>query len=51
MEKKLYLLKKIEICRNEMIQLTNTKDFTSDAVIDASVRLDSLLNEYKKISS
>lgn len=51
MDKKLYLLKKIEICRKEMIKLTFTEDFTSDAVIAASARLDKLLNEYDKVIS
>ncbi|MDL4841256.1 aspartyl-phosphate phosphatase Spo0E family protein [Aquibacillus rhizosphaerae] len=51
MDKKLYLLQKIENCRNEMIELTSEKDLTSEAVINASIRLDGLLNELEKITS
>ncbi|MFD1037729.1 Spo0E family sporulation regulatory protein-aspartic acid phosphatase [Virgibacillus byunsanensis] len=42
------LLQKIEQCRNEMITLSNAEEFTSDAVIKSSKRLDTLLNEYQR---
>ncbi|WP_404450914.1 aspartyl-phosphate phosphatase Spo0E family protein [Virgibacillus necropolis] len=42
------LLKKIEQCRNEMITLSYSHDYTSDAVVKSSKRLDSLLNTYHK---
>lgn len=51
MEKKLYLLQKIEECRAEMIALSRMEELTSDAVIDASVRLDNLLNELNEIDN
>ncbi|WP_186578128.1 aspartyl-phosphate phosphatase Spo0E family protein [Aquibacillus kalidii] len=50
MDKKLYLLQKIENCRADMIELSRTMELTSDAVINASVRLDYLLNELDRIS-
>ncbi|MCT2536100.1 aspartyl-phosphate phosphatase Spo0E family protein [Aquibacillus koreensis] len=49
MDKKLYLLQKIENCRMEMIELTGEQAYTSDAVVDASKRLDNLLNELVQI--
>ncbi|MDC3417175.1 aspartyl-phosphate phosphatase Spo0E family protein [Aquibacillus salsiterrae] len=51
MDKKIYLLQKIEMCRNKMITLSNTNDLTSDAVIAASVELDHLLNELNKLKT
>lgn len=42
------LLKKIEKCRNQMITLSYSHGYTSEAVIKSSKRLDSLLNTYKK---
>ncbi|ASK61571.1 hypothetical protein CFK37_04965 [Virgibacillus phasianinus] len=40
------LLKKIEQCRNEMITLSYSHGYTSEAVIKSSKKLDSLLNSY-----
>ncbi|WP_143262137.1 aspartyl-phosphate phosphatase Spo0E family protein [Sediminibacillus massiliensis] len=48
MDIKLHLLEKIETCRKEMVELSSTKDLTSEAVISASTRLDHWLNEYEK---
>ncbi|QTM97929.1 Spo0E family sporulation regulatory protein-aspartic acid phosphatase [Sediminibacillus dalangtanensis] len=48
MDIKLYLLEKIEACRREMLELSQKKELTSDAVVSASTRLDYWLNEYDK---
>lgn len=40
------LLKEIEQCREEMIALCSLYSMTSDVVIQSSVRLDDLLNQY-----
>ncbi|MBM7573292.1 aspartyl-phosphate phosphatase Spo0E family protein [Aquibacillus albus] len=50
MDKKLYLLKRIERCRAEMIELSSMNDLTSDAVIAASAELDFLLNEFDRVN-
>ncbi|MCD5325766.1 MULTISPECIES: aspartyl-phosphate phosphatase Spo0E family protein [Pontibacillus] len=41
------LLNEIEMCRNEMIQLSSSLPLSSQEVIEASSRLDGLLNEYE----
>ncbi|SHF73164.1 aspartyl-phosphate phosphatase Spo0E family protein [Ornithinibacillus halophilus] len=43
-----YLLKKIEKCRKEMIELSTTYGLTSKKVVQSSKKLDNLLNEYQK---
>ncbi|HLR81052.1 MAG TPA: aspartyl-phosphate phosphatase Spo0E family protein [Bacillota bacterium] len=42
------LLKEIENCRQEMIQLSNVYGLTSQVVIQSSKRLDELLNKYQR---
>lgn len=43
------LLEKIEKCRKEMILLSNNHDFTSEAVVSSSIKLDELINLYQKL--
>lgn len=43
------ILYEIEQCRAEMISLSKKYGMTSDAVIRTSRRLDSLLNEYRRL--
>jgi hypothetical protein len=46
------LLKKdIESCREEMVQLASKTSLSDQRVIDASKRLDHLLNLYSKVST
>lgn len=45
------LLKDIEKCRSEMVQLASSSSMSSQKVIDASTKLDQLLNVYYKVSS
>ncbi|WP_145543153.1 aspartyl-phosphate phosphatase Spo0E family protein [Virgibacillus sp. SK37] len=40
---KYILLEKIEKCRKEMILLSNNHDFTSEAVVSSSIKLDELI--------
>lgn len=40
------LLREIEICRNEMISLTAQHSLSNQQVVDASTKLDVLLNKY-----
>ena len=42
------LLTKIELCREEMVELAFKENFSSEAVIAVSVKLDKLLNQYEK---
>lgn len=44
------LLEKIEDCRQEMIQLSDEYELTSEAVISSSMKLDRLINEYLNYS-
>jgi hypothetical protein len=44
------LLEKIEVCRQEMIQLSDEYELTSEAVILSSMKLDRLINEYLNYS-
>ncbi|HLR75352.1 MAG TPA: aspartyl-phosphate phosphatase Spo0E family protein [Virgibacillus sp.] len=41
------LLEKIEECRQEMLSLSESYEFTSKPVIDTSQKLDDLLNKYQ----
>lgn len=43
------LLKKIEQCREEMIQLSNSYGINSEIVIQSSKKLDDLLNQYQNL--
>lgn len=45
------LLEKIEICREEMITLSDLYGMTSEVVIQTSKKLDGLLNEYQDNSA
>lgn len=45
------LLEKIEICREEMITLSDLYGMTSEVVIQTSKKLDNLLNEYQSNSA
>jgi hypothetical protein len=44
------LLHDIEKCRKEMVQLASRTSLSSDHVIEASTRLDSLLNKYNNLT-
>ncbi|AXI11063.1 Spo0E family sporulation regulatory protein-aspartic acid phosphatase [Oceanobacillus sp. 143] len=44
------LLEKIEVCRQEMIQLSDEYELTSEPVILSSMKLDRLINEYLNYS-
>jgi hypothetical protein len=43
------LLQDIEECRKEMVQLASRTSLSSHRVIEASTRLDSLLNKYSNL--
>ncbi|EAR64901.1 RNA polymerase sigma-70 factor, partial [Bacillus sp. NRRL B-14911] len=43
------LLQDIEKCRKEMVQLASRTSLSSHHVIEASTRLDSLLNKYNHL--
>jgi hypothetical protein len=43
------LLKEIERCRAEMIQLALHKSLSDEKVIEVSKKLDNLLNQYDKM--
>ncbi|MFD2759906.1 aspartyl-phosphate phosphatase Spo0E family protein [Lentibacillus juripiscarius] len=47
MDKNSILLKKIEQCRKEMLNMSSQYGLTSQAVIQSSQRLDELLNQYQ----
>jgi hypothetical protein len=40
------LLERIEICRRKMVELAVTTSFTNYQVVELSVELDMLLNDY-----
>ncbi|WP_083443537.1 aspartyl-phosphate phosphatase Spo0E family protein [Ornithinibacillus contaminans] len=42
-----HLLQKIEQCRKELIALSVSHHLTSDVMVEASRKLDKLLNEYR----
>ncbi len=42
------LYKQIEIVRDQMHRLWNEKGYTDPQVLDASIELDGLLNEYQR---
>lgn len=44
---KITLLEKIEDCRQELISLSSDHDLTSQAVIESSMKLDSLIYKYQ----
>ncbi|MCM3742040.1 aspartyl-phosphate phosphatase Spo0E family protein [Oceanobacillus luteolus] len=44
---KLILLEKIEACREELISLSSDHDLTSQAVIESSMKLDTLIYKYQ----
>lgn len=41
------LLKEIELCRAEMIELSYSYPLTSEIVVQTSMKLDELINEYQ----
>ncbi|GGN65646.1 aspartyl-phosphate phosphatase Spo0E family protein [Oceanobacillus indicireducens] len=41
------LLEKIEACRQELIALSYHHELTSQAVIESSMKLDTLINKYQ----
>lgn len=43
------LLTEIEHCRKEMVRLTTELPLSSEEVVEISVKLDELLNEYDKL--
>lgn len=45
---KALLLKQIEQCRKEMIDLSKDHGMTADVVVHSSKKLDDLLNQYDK---
>ncbi|PLS10384.1 aspartyl-phosphate phosphatase Spo0E family protein [Neobacillus cucumis] len=45
------LLKEIEIQRNDMVRLASETSLSNHMVIEASKRLDSLLNKYHVLST
>jgi stage 0 sporulation regulatory protein len=45
------LLKDIEKCRSEMVQLASSSSMSNQKVIEASTKLDKLLNVYYRLSS
>nr|WP_285853872.1 aspartyl-phosphate phosphatase Spo0E family protein [Oceanobacillus luteolus] len=47
MVSKLILLEKIEACREELISLSSDHDLTSQAVIESSMKLDTLIYKYQ----
>jgi hypothetical protein len=49
MDNKQELLKKIEECRKEMVNLYGSSELSSDAMLLISVHLDNLLNRYAEI--
>lgn len=44
---KAILLEKIEDCRRELISLSSNHDLTSKAVIESSMKLDTLIYKYQ----
>jgi hypothetical protein len=45
------LLKDIERCRKEMVQIASHSSLSDDQVIEISTKLDFLLNKYNRIVS
>ncbi|MCF3943833.1 aspartyl-phosphate phosphatase Spo0E family protein [Oceanobacillus alkalisoli] len=44
---KALLLEKIETCRQELVALSYHHELTSQAVIESSMKLDTLINKYQ----
>lgn len=44
---KLVLLEKIEACRQELISLSGDHELTSKAVVESSMKLDTLIYKYQ----
>jgi len=49
MEQEIFLINEIEMCREEMSRAARKNSLTSKEVLQMSIRLDKLMNEYENL--
>lgn len=49
MEQEIFLINEIEMCREEMSRAARKNSLTSKEVLQMSIRLDELMNEYENL--